>query len=168
MDTQNTEQENQQEENNTEELLKKCEEEKNEFIDLSRRLKADLVNYKKEQEKTMNSFVQFASTDTLLKLLPVIDSFHLAFSSVPDDIKDNNWVLGMESIKQQMDSVLKDMGVVPIPAVGEIFDPELHEAVGYVDSEDDGKVMEEMQKGYMLHGKVIRAAKVKVAHKKDN
>jgi len=169
MDTQHTEHEKPQEENNAEAMLKKCEDEKNEFIDLSRRLKADLVNYKKEQEKTMNSFVQFASMDTLLKLLPVVDSFNLAIMSVPDDLKNNNWITGMERIKQQMDSVLKDMGVVPVPTQDEMFNPEMHEAVEYVESEEkEGKVLGEVQRGYTLHGKVIRAAKVKVAHMKDN
>lgn len=148
--------------------LEQCEKEKNEYLELSRRMKADLANFKKDQEKMMQSFTQYAAEDAIEKFLPVLDSIALALKYVPKELETNGWVKGIASIKQQIDAMLRDMKVTEIPAAGVQFDPAMHEAVAQEESdEQDGKVIEELQKGYMLHGKVLRAAKVKIGHKKE-
>lgn len=148
--------------------LEQCEKEKNEYLELSRRMKADLANFKKDQEKMMQSFTQYAAQDAIEKFLPVFDSIALALKHIPKELEGNGWVKGIASIKQLIDAMLKDMKVTEIPAVGAHFDPMIHEAVAQEESDEhDGKVIEELQKGYMLHGKVLRAAKVKIGHKKE-
>ena len=148
--------------------LEQCEKEKNEFLELSQRMKADLMNFKKDQERTMQSFMQFAAHDVIEKFLPVLDSIALALKHVPKDLEQNGWVKGITSIKQLIDAMLKDINVTEITTTGMQFDPAIHEAVSQEESDEhDGKVTEELQKGYMLGGKVLRAAKVKIGHKKE-
>lgn len=151
------------------EKLAQSEKEKNEFLDLSKRIKADLINYKKEQEKMMGAYAQFAATEVLLKLFPIMDSFDLAVKHLPKDLEESAWVKGIIHIKQQLDGALKDIGVASVPTEGAPFDPDMHEAIAHEESErDDGTVTSEMQRGYTLHGKVIRPAKVKIAKKKEH
>lgn len=150
------------------EKLAQSEKEKEEFLDLSRRMKADFVNSKKDQEKMMAGYAQFATTDALLKFFPVIDSFDLAVKHLPKDLEGNAWVKGIISIKQQLDGALKDMGVVPVPTLGTHFSPDMHEAIAHEESDnDDGIILEEYQRGYMLREKVIRPATVKISQKKN-
>jgi len=148
------------------EKLVQSEKEKEEFLDLSRRMKADILNSKKDQEKAMTGYAQFAATEVLLKFFPVIDSFDLAVKHLPKDLEGNAWAKGMISIKQQLDGALKDIGVTPIPTVGEHFSPDMHDAIAHEESDkDDGVIIEEYQRGYMLRGKVIRPASVKISQK---
>lgn len=150
------------------EKLAQSEKEKEEFLDLSRRMKADFANAKKEQEKMMAGYAQFATTDALLKFFPVIDSFDLAVKHLPKDLEGNAWAKGIISIKQQLDGALKDMGVAPVPTVGVHFSPDMHEAIAHEESDkDDGIILEEYQRGYILYGKVIRPATVKISQKKQ-
>lgn len=150
------------------EKLAQSEKEKEEFLDLSRRMKADLVNSKKDQEKMMTGYAQFAITEALLKFFPVIDSFDLAVKHLPKDLEGNAWAKGIMSIKQQLDGALKDMGIAPVPTVGAHFSPDMHDAIAHEESDkDDGIITEEYQRGYMLQGKVIRPATVKISQKKS-
>jgi len=146
--------------------LEECEKEKNEFLELAQRMKADLANYKKEEANRMEELRKWANEDMILHLLPLLDSLNLALQHIPEEIKKDNWVHGIRAICGQYKSILKSVGVTEIPAKGEHFNPALHEAVGEIKSdEEDGKIAEELQKGYKLHGKVIRAAKVKISTK---
>ena len=147
--------------------LAKCEKEKQEFLDLAKSLKADFANLKKEQEKNMDEFRKFAQKDLLIKLLAILDSFELAFKEIPGNIAGNGWLAGIKNIKSQFDSLLKNAGVEEISSVGIKFDPSLHEAVAHEElpEREDDEIIDELQKGYKLHDKVIRAAKVKVAVK---
>jgi len=150
------------------EKLAQSEKEKEEFLDLSRRMKADFANAKKDQEKMMAGYAQFATTEALLKFFPVIDSFDLAVKHLPKDLEGNAWAKGMISIKQQLDGALKDMGVTLVPTVGTHFSPDMHEAIAHEESEnEDGIILEEYQQGYMVSGKVIRPATVKISQKKQ-
>ncbi|MEK7493591.1 MAG: nucleotide exchange factor GrpE [Patescibacteria group bacterium] len=150
------------------EKLAQSEKEKEEFLDLSRRMKADLVNSKKDQEKITTGYAQFATAEALLKFFPVLDSFDLAVKHLPKDLGANTWAKGIISIKQQLDGALKDMGVTPVPTVGIQFSPDMHEAIAHEESDkDDGVILEEYQRGYMLRGKVIRPASVKISQKKQ-
>ncbi len=152
----------------SESKLEQCEKEKNEMIDLARRLKADFANAKKEQEREMVKIVQFANEDLLLTLLPVIDSFDLAIKHIPEDIKEHNFILGIKSIKQQLDGILKQIGIVEINTENTAFDVHKHEAIMEVESDGpEGNIAQEFQKGYTLHDKTLRPSKVSVIKKKE-
>ena len=154
----------------TEELKKNlevCEKAKNELIELSQRLKADFMNYKKEQDKTMALIRLYANEDLLLKFLPILDSLEKAMEHMPPELEQNQWAQGIKNIKNQISGALKNIGVSEIPAQGEKFDPYLHEAIAQVESDqDDETVLEELQKGYKFHDKVLRPAKIKISIKK--
>jgi len=147
-----------------EDALKACMKEKEEYIELSKRLKADMVNFKNEVDRRMSEFKDFANEKFILEILPVLDSLELSLKYTPENLKDDNWVKGMVSIKGQLEGILKSMGLEKIKAEGEKFDPNLHEAVSHEES-DKGEdvVIEEIQGGYKLNGKVIKAAKVKIS-----
>lgn len=148
--------------------LAQSEKEKNEFLDLSKRMKADLINSKKDQEKAIAGYAQFATAEALLKFFPVIDSFDLAMKHLPKELEANAWAKGIISIKQQLDGALRDIGVTLVPSVGTQVSPDMHEAIAHEESDkDDGIILEEYQRGYMLYGKVIRPASVKISQKKQ-
>ncbi len=147
-----------------EEALESAKKEAEENLAGWQRAKADFLNFKKDQEKAMADFKKYANEDMVLALLPTVDSFELATRHLPEDLKDSDWVKGIMCIKGMFENFLRDAGVVEIKAVGEKFDPRLHEAVADAESEEEeGTVVEEIQRGYEMGGKVIRAAKVKVA-----
>ena len=135
---------------------------------MAKSLKADFANLKKEQEKNMDEFRKFAQKDLLIKLLAILDSFELAFKQIPDDIAGNGWLAGIKNIKSQLDSLLKNAGVEKISSVGDKFDPYLHEAVAHEElpEKEDDEIIEELQKGYKLHDKVIRPARLSISKNK--
>jgi len=138
------------------EKLKLCQKEKNEYLEGWQRAKADLINFKKEQERRMADYYKFANENLILEILPVLDSFEEALKHSKDE--------GLFQIYNQLKSILKTNGLEEIKALGEQFNPEFHEAVGEVKSnKKEGTIIEETQKGYKLHGKVIRPSRVKVA-----
>ena len=153
----------------TEELKKNlevCEKSKKELVELSQRLKADFMNYKKEQDKTMALIRLYANEDLLLKFLPILDSLEKAMEHMPPELEQNQWAQGIKNIKNQISDALKNIGVSEIPARDEKFDPYLHEAIAQAESDkDDGTVLEEFQKGYKFYDKVLRPAKVKISTK---
>src|SRR3989344_910290 len=155
----------------TEELRKNlevCEKAKNELIELSQRLKADFINYKKDQDKTMALARQYANEVLLLMFLPILDSLEKAMEHIPPELEQNQWAQGIKNIKNQISGTLKNIGVSEIPAQGEKFDPYLHEAIAQTESdEDDEMILEEFQKGYKFYDKVLRPAKVKISTKKQ-
>ncbi len=151
--------------------LKKCEEERKMYLDSWQRDKADFVNARKNDSREKERFLLFAKKDLILQLLPVVDSFDMAMLDKDRwSNLDQNWRQGMEQIYNQFNKVLNENGVVEVvPEVGQEFDPALQEAFGVVEVEDeknDGKVIEIMQKGYLLEQEVIRTAKVKVGQLK--
>ncbi len=160
--TKETEKEDKKQQKN--DLLSECQKERDEYLDLSKRLKADFLNLKKEMESQAENVRQIAKENFVKEILPVLDSLELSLKHIPDDLKDNNWVKGMLGIKGQLFSILKSFGVEEIKALGEKFDPNLHEAVSQEESDKDADtVIDEVQKGYKMNGKVIRASKVKVS-----
>ena len=153
----------------TEELTKSleiCEKSKKELVELSQRLKADFMNYKKEQDKTTALIRLYANEDLLLRFLRILDSLEKAMEHMPPELEQNQWAQGIKNIKNQISDALKNIGVSEIPARDEKFDPHLHEAIAQAESDkDDGTVLEEFQKGYKFHDKVLRPAKVKISTK---
>jgi len=129
-----------------------------------KRTKADFVNYRNNQKRYLEDFKKYANEDIIMKLLPTIDSFELSTRHLPDDLKDSDWAKGILCIKNQFDNFLKEVKVEKIKSIGEKFDPRLFESVGEEESDrEEGVVVEEVQGGYKMFGKVIRPAKVKIS-----
>lgn len=127
---------------------------------------AEFTNYKKRVEKERIELFQRASLDTLKDLLPVIDDFDRAFENIPEDLSDNPWIGGVSMIQRKFETVLEKYEIEPIDPVGEVFDPNLHEAIGTDDSDEveSGHVSVTLQKGYKAGNQVLRPAMVKVAN----
>ncbi|MFH0803529.1 MAG: nucleotide exchange factor GrpE [Candidatus Tagabacteria bacterium] len=148
--------------NKIQEKLKKCQELKEEYLDGWQRAKADLINARKDDERRNQEFLKFANAALIFEILPVLDSFDLAFAS-----EDSKFSKGIFLIKMQLEDVLKKYGLEVIKSVGEKFNLQLHEIVQEVESEkEEGIIAEEIQKGYLLNGKVLRPARVKINKKK--
>lgn len=150
-------------EENIEEILKTKDKDIEELNNQLLRLQADFVNFRKRTEKEKESTVIYALESFICNLLPVIDNFQRAIES--EEEHENSFFKGVEMIYQQLIKVFEDNGVKEIKSQGEEFDPNLHHAVFAEESSefDSGKVIEVLQKGYMLKDKVIRPSMVKVA-----
>lgn len=137
-----------------------------EYAQMLQRLQADFENYKKRIEKEKKDFAQYISAELVAKLLPVLDSFELALKNKG---ADEDFVKGIELIYSQFFGMLQKTGLQKIDALGKRFNPEQHEALlAAEDIKADGNIiLEELQKGYMFNGIVIRTAKVKVSKPKD-
>lgn len=148
------------------EKLKRCETERAEYLDGWQRMKADLVNAKKALDEEKGRFVRFSQEGIIRELLPAIDSFHIAFGNKEAWEKvDLNWRLGIQHIYSQFITALERHGVKLLNPIGEMFNPKEHSAAGSVavsEKKDDHRVMEVVQKGYSLHGKLMQPAKVKI------
>ena len=133
-----------------------------------KRLAADFANYRKRTEAERLDFAKFAKADLIAKLLDVLDGYDRALATVPDDVRGQPWVEGMWLVERKLRSILEAEGLEPIDSLGKPFDPYLHEAVAHVESEEpEGTVIQEHQKAYRLHDRVIRPALVTVAKKKE-
>jgi molecular chaperone GrpE len=139
-----------------------------EYLDNWRRAAADLANYRKRIERESGEITRAANADLIRRLLPILDDFDRAFQTIPADLRDLTWVDGMDLIARKMQAILEVEGLKPIQALGKPFDPHLHEAVVHeeTDKYEDGQVIGELQKGYMLNDRVLRPTLVKVAKKK--
>jgi molecular chaperone GrpE len=137
--------------------------EANELFDRLARLQAEFDNSRKRAVKEQEEFKDFALTQALQSLLPVLDSFDRALQISPKSLED--FRSGVELIRKQFEDALIKLGVRPVPAAGEPFDPLLHEAVEAVDTvtAEDNQVLEELQRGYKLKSRLLRPAMVRVA-----
>jgi len=131
------------------------------------RAQADFVNYKRRIEQERSEISKFANAGLITDILPVLDNLERAFASVPDSITGDAWVDGIMLIERNLRSALESRGLAEIKAIGETFDPNIHEAAMHVDGEED-KVIQELQKGYKLHERVIRPSTVVVGNGKKN
>ncbi|MBR4314153.1 MAG: nucleotide exchange factor GrpE [Lachnospiraceae bacterium] len=132
--------------------------------DKYKRLLAEFDNFRKRSEKESAMMIDIGASMILTKILPIVDNFERAINSIPDDIKDNSFVDGVDKIYKQMLKIFEDLGVKPIEAVGKPFDANLHNAV-MTDENAEGEVdtvVEELQKGYMYKDQVLRHSMVKV------
>lgn len=127
------------------------------------RLMADFQNYKRRVEKEKSDIYAYANEKLVVELLEVIDNFERALEV---ETEDTGFKEGMTMIFKQTGVVLEKAGLAEIPALGEVFDPNVHNAVMSEDTEEyeSGKVSGVMQKGYTLNGKVIRPSMVRVAN----
>ncbi len=135
--------------------------------ELAQRTQANFENYRKQTEKRITDITQMAAKDVIVEILPVLDNLELAFKNQGnlEDFKQ-----GVELIYSQLKTILQDNNVKEIDTTGQSFNPHLHEALmKEPSSKPEGEILEEFQKGFVLHDKVIRHARVKVsAGKGDN
>ena len=125
------------------------------------RAEADFINYKRRSELEKEEISKFASSLVMLNILPILDDLERAFVSSPPRLAKLGWVDGIKLIDRKLRSTLEAQGLSLINALGEPFDPHLHEAVRQ-DKGKEGIVIEEVQKGYKFRDKVIRPSKVVV------
>jgi molecular chaperone GrpE len=148
--------------------LEECRKEKQEFLEGWQRAKADFINARKAEEQKRSEVVKYAKEGVLVELLSVVDTFEMAFADKAAWEKvDENWRRGIEHIYSNLISILADHSLSAFSPLGEPFDPQSQESVALVevtDQKDDHKVVEVIQKGYKLNGKLVRPAKVKVGH----
>lgn len=130
------------------------------------RAQADFDNYKKRIEQEQAEGVKLANMSLIMGLLPVLDDFSRAFDTLPPSLAGFTWIDGVRLIERKLQATLEARGLQEIRAVGEQFDPKYHEAVMQVEGED-GKVMAEAQKGYMLYDRVLRPSLVVVGKALD-
>jgi len=145
--------------------LKKCQMEKQEYLNGWQRAKADFINAQKDFEKQQTEIGKYVISGMLHEILPVVDSFEMAMKGEGWGSVDENWRKGVEYIHQQFVSILSNNGLTEIEALGKLFDTSHHSSVESVivkDKNKDGMVIEVLQKGYAIDGKTIRPAKVKV------
>lgn len=158
------EKETQGEEKTLESLKQTLSEEKEkaeQYLANWQRTQADFLNLKRRTEQERNEVVKFSNETLITNLLQIMDDLERALQSVPKKLTGLTWVDGVALIYHKFQAILESHGLSRIKALGEDFDPKLHEAVLYSEGEE-GKVIEEFQKGYMLHDKVIRPSMVQV------
>src|SRR3989338_8707914 len=124
---------------------------------------ADFANYKRRTEQERADATRFANAMLIVNILPVLDDLERALQSVSKELAGLTWVDGIQIIYRKLQMVLEAEGLKPIEAVGKAFDPNAHEAVLRAPGEE-GIVLAELQRGYMLHDRVIRPALVKVGN----
>lgn len=142
--------------------IKELEAQRDEYLDGWKRAKADLINYKKEEQERFTELVRFSNETLLRDLIVVLDSFYLAAMNLPEGGAEKK---GIDLIRVQLEDILRKHGLEKIRVLlGEKFDPSRHEAIADTPSvQPEGTVAEEAERGYLLNGRVIRPARVKVS-----
>ena len=137
-----------------------------ELTDKVKRQLAEFENFRNRTEKEKSQMYTIGAKDVIEKILPVVDNFERGIKSIPEEEREAPVASGMEMIYKQLMTVLTDLGVTPIEAVGQEFDPNLHNAVMHVENEELGEniVAEEFQKGYQYKDAVLRHSMVSVAN----
>jgi molecular chaperone GrpE len=125
------------------------------------RATADLINFKRRTEQEREESARFANTALVLNILPAVDDLERALQHVDPELEDSSWIEGVRQILRKLKGALNAAGVTEIPAEGEMFDPNLHEAIAESEGEE-GKVVSEAQRGYRIGNRVIRPSVVVV------
>ena len=127
------------------------------------RAQADYVNLKRRSEQEKEEALKYANSTLILKILPILDDFERAVAALPLESEGNPWIDGMKLIERKLRTSLESQGLTSIPALGEPFDPKVHEAVRQ-DKGEEGIVIAEMEKGYRYLDRIIRPSKVVVGN----
>ena len=137
-----------------------------ELTDRLTRQMAEFDNFRKRTDREKSQMYEVGAKDVIDKILPVVDNFERGLGAVTEEEKEDPFVKGMEQIYKQLMTTLEGIGVKPIEAVGNEFDPDFHNAVMHVEDEEVGEniIVEEFQKGYMYRDSVVRHSMVKVAN----
>ena len=127
-------------------------------------LMSEFDNFRKRTEKEKAQMFEIGAKSVIEKILPVVDSLERGLAAVPEDATEDPFVQGMDKIYKQLMAELEGLGVKPIEAVGTEFNPDFHNAVMQVESEEleSGMVAQEMQKGYLYRDSVVRHSMVSV------
>jgi molecular chaperone GrpE len=147
--------------------LQAIKEERDNLYDRLLRKQAEFENYKKRVERERSEYAQFASAELMREILNALDSFELALRNAANDDAGKNMLRGFELIYKQLQDTLARFGLKPIEAKGELFDPNFHQAVSTQPRSDmeENTVIDEMRKGYLLNGRLLRPAMVSVSTK---
>lgn len=136
-----------------------------ELTEALKRERADAINLRRRHEEELMQLRSRLKAGVISDLLPIIDNFERALKHVPDELKDNDYVKGVQGVVKQFEKTLEDLGVERIKTLGEPFDPHLHEAVSMEEGDGDQEIVsEELQSGYKLGDDVLRHAMVRVKH----
>ena len=135
-----------------------------ELEDRVKRQMAEFDNFRKRTDKEKTAMYEIGAKSVIEKILPVVDNFERGLASVPEEEKGNGFADGMQMIYKQLMTELENIGVKPIEAIGQEFDPDYHNAVMQVESEEyeTGIVAQELQKGYTYRDSVVRHSMVAV------
>lgn len=135
-----------------------------ELNDKIKRQMAEFDNFRKRTEREKNQMYEIGAKSVIEKILPVVDNFERGLAAVPEESKEDGFMQGMNQIYKQLMTELEAIGVKPIEAVGQEFNPDFHNAVMQVESEEfeSGIVAQELQKGYMYRESVVRHSMVAV------
>ena len=164
-----SEEENDEEKPKKEGFFKKKKDKRDEQIeelnDRVKRQMAEFDNFRKRSEKEKTMMFDMGAKNVIEKILPVVDNFERGFTTVEETDKDDAFVQGMQQVYKQLMTELEAIGVTPIEAVGQEFNPDFHNAVMQVESEEyeSGIIAQEFMKGYMYKGSVVRHSMVSVA-----
>ena len=136
-----------------------------EYLDGWQRARAELANARKRYQREQEQSYGNARADVLARLLPIADDFERAFETLPENLSSLTWIEGIALIHRKLQFLLEQAGVVPVQAVGQEFDPFLHEAVTHEPSSEvpAGHVIAELQKGYRMGDRVLRPSMVRVS-----
>lgn len=147
--------------------LQKARSERDTLFDRLARLQAEFENYRKRSSREQQDFREYAVADALKSLLPVLDSFELALKNASTGADAAGLRSGLELVRKQFQDALTKLGVREIEAEGAPFDPQWHQAVEVVETDEaeDNHVLEELQRGYKLKDRLLRPAMVRVARK---
>jgi molecular chaperone GrpE len=135
-----------------------------ELVEQLKRERADAINLRRRFDEEKKSLAIYHKTEIIKDLLPIVDNFERSLKHVPNDLKDNPYIEGINGIVKQFETVFEKLGVRKIVSLNQTFDPNFHEAIA-LDDNSDGEneiVSEELQAGYMLGSDVLRPALVKV------
>lgn len=138
-----------------------------EYLANWQRTQADFLNFKRRTEQERQDFSRNANAGLLLSLLPVLDDIERALENVPEDIAGHEWVEGTRLVERKFKNSLESIGVKQVLALGMVFDPNYHEALRQ-EPGPEGIVVGEFQKGYLLHDKLLRPARVIVGSGEDD
>jgi molecular chaperone GrpE len=149
--------------------LEELEDQIQELTNALQRERADSINLRRRVEEDRSKMGDIFKAAVVRELLPALDNLERALKHTPKDLKDHDYVKGVQGVSKQFDKVLDDLGVQKIKTVGEEFNPKYHEAVSMEEGEGDIEVVcEELQSGYTLGDEVIRHAFVKVKMERKN
>ncbi len=136
----------------------------NELTEALQRERADSVNLRRQHEMALSSAKAMSLVRVVRELLPAIDNLERSLKHVPEHLKDDDYVKGVQAVVKQFEKAFKDLGIEKIKTVGEVFDPRYHEAIHLDDSDGGDKevIYEELQSGYRVGDEVVRHAMVNV------
>lgn len=135
----------------------------NNLLAAAKQLAADFDNFRKRISAEQQKEKAMATKELVTKLLPVLDQFSLC---IANSAHNEEFVKGVLMINSQLSGIMEDAGLKPVSALNQTFDPRIHEALMFIQSDkEDNTIVEEIQKGYLLHSEIIRTSKVKVAKK---